>query len=393
MNENKFLGRNITTQPIIAICYDFDKTLSPQNMQEYGFIQDTYGKTVDEFWEESNNFAKKHNMDQNLSYMYHMMKHAHGRILFTKKTLLDYGSKISLFSGVENWFNRINKYAEEQGIIVEHYIISSGLKEMIEGTSISKNFKEIYATSFCYDDNGVPFWSAQSVNYTNKTQFLFRISKDVLDINDSDVNSFIPSQDLRIPFRNIIYIGDSDTDIPCMKLVNDKGGYSIGVYNPEASDETKKKKVYQMIKDQRISYYAAADYSEGQKLDILVKTIINKTRFNEQLASISKQNNAEALDHISNDTEKNKRQLIDSLSSTENEEQVLNIFNQLRKLKKWEHNEAIVMLNLAINLPLININIENSIINETYANILQYTEKTDLYYEAVRDLIIRRDTP
>ena len=183
---------------------------------------------------------------------------------------------------MEDWFARIKKYGEERGITLEHYIISSGLKEMIEGTAMAKNgdFERIYASSFYYNEKGVPVWPAQVVNFTGKTQFLFRIEKGALDVNDRNVNEYYPPEDLRVPFRNMIYIGDSDTDIPCMKLVNYQGGHAIGVYDPDTGDKTKVRK---MMRDDRIRYFAPADYREGSELDTLVKQIIDSTVYNEIL--------------------------------------------------------------------------------------------------------------
>ena len=274
-------------KPVVAICYDFDKTLSPDDMQAQGFIQ-KLGYEIGDFWKKSNGFAIKNDMDQNLAYMFTMKTESAGKVLFTKTELAKFGSEVKLFPGVEGWFERIRKYGEEKGVIVEHYIISSGLKEMIEGTSIAKKgaFKKIYATSFYCDENGVAVWPAQVVNYTNKTQFLFRITKGVLDVNNAAVNDFFSESDLRVPFRNMIYLGDSDTDIPCMKLVKTRGGYSIGVFNPETNDRTK---VYKMTRDNRIDYFVPADYSENTELDTLIKTIIDKTVFNELLEN--KKNN------------------------------------------------------------------------------------------------------
>ncbi len=279
-------------KPVVAICYDFDKTLSPDDMQAQGFIQ-KLGYEIGDFWKKSNGFAFKNDMDQNLAYMFTMKTESAGKVLFTKTELAKFGSEVKLFPGVEGWFERIRKYGEEKGVIVEHYIISSGLKEMIEGTSIAKNgaFKKIYATSFYCDENGVAVWPAQVVNYTNKTQFLFRITKGVLDVNDSAVNEFFPESDLRVPFRNMIYLGDSDTDIPCMKLVKMRGGYSIGVFNPKTNDRTK---VHKMTRDSRIDYFVPADYSEGTELDNLIKTIIDKTVFNEKLETKKNADKVEA---------------------------------------------------------------------------------------------------
>ena len=271
-------------RPVVAICYDFDKTLSPDDMQAQGYIQ-SVGYEVDKFWEKSDVLAKENGMDSNLAYMYLMMEEAKGNLVFNRKALEEYGSKVKLFPGADTWFERIRQYGEEHGVIVEHYIISSGLKEMIEGTAVAKAgaFEQIYASSFLYDDRGLAIWPAQVVNYTNKTQFLFRISKGVLDWNDPGVNDYFPQDEIRVPFRNMIYIGDSDTDIPCMKLVNSYGGYSIGVYNAETNDRTK---VHKMMRDNRIKYFASADYRDGSEMDRLVKGIRHRTAANEKLESI-----------------------------------------------------------------------------------------------------------
>ena len=277
--------------PVIALCYDFDKTLSPDDMQAQGYIQ-SVGFDVAQFWAESNIMAHENDMDGNLAYMYKMVKEAHGNVIINKKNLAEYGSRVALFPGVEGWFRRITRYGEQQGVLIEHYIISSGLKEMIEGTEMAQNgdFTRIYASSFYYDDKGVAVWPAQAVNFTNKTQFLFRIEKGVLDINDTAVNDYFPPEQLRIPFRNMVYIGDSDTDIPCMKLVNVNGGHSIGVYN---ADTKNKEKVHRMMRQNRIKYFAPADYTAGSKLDRLVKAIIHKTVTFEALEGYAEESRAE----------------------------------------------------------------------------------------------------
>lgn len=278
-----FKRKHKEDRPVLAICYDFDRTLSPDDMQAQGFIQ-AVGYNPEKFWQESNELACENNMDKNLAYMFKMVKEAKGNIPFSKELLMEYGSRVKLFKGVDDWFERITKYGEEHSVIVEHYIISSGLKEMIEGTKVAKEgaFEAIYASSFCFDEDGYAIWPAQSVNFTNKTQFLFRIEKGVLDVNDEGVNEYFPPEDIRVPFRNMVYIGDSATDIPCMKLVNSYGGHSIGVYDPFTND---KHYVYDMMKKQRIRYFAPADYSEDTELDRLLKAIIDKTSAYEVLAN------------------------------------------------------------------------------------------------------------
>lgn len=278
-------------KPTLAICYDFDKTLTPDDMQAQGFIQ-ALGYDVSEFWGECNALGTTHEMDQVSAYMYWMIHKARGKVLVTKETLKEFGTKVELFPGVKDWFERINKYGELQGVHVEHYIISSGLKEMIEGCEIARYFKKIYSSSFYYDDAGVAVWPAQVVNYTNKTQFLFRIQKGTLDINDGNVNSHFKDHEYAVPFRNMVYIGDSDTDVPCMKLVNEHDGHSIGVYNPITKDT---KKVHRMMEEHRIKYFTPADYSEDSEMDILIKSVINKTKEYEILEKIHQKCKEKAL--------------------------------------------------------------------------------------------------
>ncbi len=279
----RFNTKKKGSMPIVAICYDFDKTLSPEDMQAQGFIQ-AVGYTVEDFWRETNELALANDMDPNLAYMYKMLEST----AFTRQTLNDYGAKVSLFKGVRQWFDRINRFGREKGVDIEHYVISSGLKEMIEGTPIASCFEKIYASSFFYGlDDGIARWPAQVVNYTNKTQFLFRIEKGTLEVNDLAVNESFSSDETRIPFSNMVYIGDSDTDVPCMTLVKARGGYSIGVYD-QSSDKVRK-----MIRDRRIEYFAPADYSEDGQLDRLIKLIIELVAQREALDRIHRENKRE----------------------------------------------------------------------------------------------------
>ena len=280
----EYIRKKKEALPVLAICYDFDKTLTPDDMQAQGYIQ-SVGYDVQQFWDETDALAHAHGMDSNLAYMFKMVQEAEGNLILNRQSLMDYGAKVQVFPCVEDWFERIRNFAAEHGVLVEHYIISSGLQEMIEGTKMAKEgaFERIYASSFYYNDRGLAKWPAQVVNYTNKTQFLFRIEKGTLDVNDPAVNEFFPPDQVRVPFRNMVYIGDSDTDIPCMKLVNINGGHAIGVYNP---DTGKKEKVQKMMRDYRIRYYAPADYTDGSELDGLVKKIILRTAANEELETI-----------------------------------------------------------------------------------------------------------
>ena len=260
----------IKNKPIIAIMYDFDKTLATTDMQNFSFIP-ALGLSSEEFWGSVADFTKESGMENILSYMYVMIeKCRENNIPLTKEYLNKLGKEVKFFEGVTTWFKRINAYAEELGIEVEHYILSSGTKEIIEGTSIAKEFKNIYACEFYYDENGLAKWPKIAINYTYKTQFVFRISKGALDINDNvTINTKIANR--RIPYENMIYIGDGLTDIPCMTLVKDKGGKSIAVY-PKGMKE----KVNLLYEEGRVNYICRGDYSSNSDIEKIVKLLIDE---------------------------------------------------------------------------------------------------------------------
>lgn len=268
---------------VIAIMYDFDKTLCGKDMQEYTFIPNL-GLEALEFWKEADILRKDNKMDQVLAYMYLMFKKMVDNNRSLKRQYLnDMGKNIELFPGVEEWFIRINEYGKEHGMEIEHYIISSGLKEIIEGTSIGKYFKEIYASEFYYNEDGNAVWPRIAVNYTNKTQFLSRINKGVLDISDdASLNKKMLDNDRRISTSNMIYIGDGYTDVPCMKLTKDGGEISIAVY----TDKTEKT-AESLLSDERINYMTLADYREGSEIDKIVKKTIEAMALNTELKNIT----------------------------------------------------------------------------------------------------------
>lgn len=358
-------------KPIIAICYDFDKTLSPDDMQAQGFIQ-SIGYEVNEFWKESNKLAVENEMDTNLAYMYLMTKNKN----LTKQDLKEYGSKVGLFPGVDTWFDRINHYGNEHGVEVEHYIISSGLKEMIEGTIISDKFKKIYASSFYFDEDGVAVWPAQAVNYTNKTQFLFRIKKGVLDINDQNVNNHYEGDKKRVPFRNMIYIGDSDTDVPCMTLVNMNGGHSIGVYNAETND---KSKVFKMLEDRRIRYYSQADYQENSDLELLVKQIINRTVTNEILEHRFYNALHEKDDELKNqsDEEKYKEDLINKLEDSTSFSHTHSLIHEMSKIDSWTSSQKNKLIKVALSNTQVKFILKDKDLFAFYKNIYENVASQD----------------
>ena len=220
----------------IALIYDFDGTLAPGNMQEYDFIP-AVGKSNKEFWTEANTLAEEQDADMVLTYMARMLQEAKSKGLsLRREAFQDSGRRVTLYKGVKEWFARINAYGAAHGIRILHYINSSGMKEIIEGTQIAHEFRKIYACSFLYDVDGIAYWPAVAVNYTNKTQFIFKINKGVESVFDSKmVNRYIPENERPVPFKHMIYVGDGTTDIPCMRLVKNFGGHSIAVYNPASA--------------------------------------------------------------------------------------------------------------------------------------------------------------
>ena len=260
----------------IALIYDFDKTLCPKDMQEYGFIS-KINMTSEEFWTAVNKITKKCKMDPVLSYMWLMIERANATNQpIQRKEFVSLGKNLELLPGVETWFERITKYGGEQGFAVEHYIISSGLREIIEGSVIFDKFKEVFACEFFYGEEGKACWAKNVVNYTTKTQFLFRINKGILDVSENDkLNRYITEEKRPIPFQNMIYIGDGITDVPCMKLVKGSGGHSIAVYQ-----EGKKRVADIILEENRVNFTETADYSAGSRLEKLVLKIIKNTKSN-----------------------------------------------------------------------------------------------------------------
>jgi hypothetical protein len=332
--------------------------------------------------------AAENDMDQNLAYMYKMMQEADGRIVFNREKLQEYGSKVELFPGVEGWFERIREYGKKHDVIVEHYIISSGLKEMIEGTSVAKAgaFEKIYASSFYYEKGRSAKWPAQVVSYTNKTQFLFRIKKGVLDINDPGVNDYFPPDKIRVPFRNMVYIGDSDTDIPCMELVNSNGGHAIGVYDPVKMN---KAKAYKMMRENRIKYFAPSDYSENSQLDNLIKAIIDKTSAAEKLERIHEDNKIENVnaDKLNTEEEQEKINLIIDLESSSSFSRTHQIISILNKITNWSEEQAEQLFEIAVYNGQVYSIINDYDVKQFYKRLAQnFSLNTDAYSKILNEI-------
>ena len=265
--------------PIVAFLYDFDKTLSTTDMQDYAFIP-SLGMTPAEFWTVANDFGRRCRMDGILAYMYTMLRESERRNMpFTRADLVEKGRSIVLFPGVEDWFRRINEFGAGQGVQVEHYIISSGLREIIEGSSISGEFREIYASEFYYDETGRPAWPKLAVNFTNKTQFVYRINKGVLDVSDDKtLNDSMPDDSKRVPFHNMVYVGDGLSDVPCMKMMRAYGGQAIAVY--QAGNRPG---VEDLLAKGRVDFIFPADYRAGSALEATVQDIIRKMAVTDRL--------------------------------------------------------------------------------------------------------------
>ncbi len=267
----------MSKKPILAILYDFDSTLSPTDMQAYGFIP-AMGMSPEDFWGRCGEFAKKTGCEKILSYLYTMVEVAKERgIPLTRQFLNDCGKGIQFYPGVTTWFKRINEYGESKGVKVEHYIISSGNKEILEGCAIASEFKRMFGCEFVYGKNGEVLWPKMAINYTQKTQFFYRISKGALDTSDDDsVNQKVASR--RVPYSNIVYIGDGMTDVPAMLIAKNSGGRSIAVYKRGNED-----RVASLKDDGRVNYLSVADYSSGKRLERIMRVIIDSVAIREQM--------------------------------------------------------------------------------------------------------------
>lgn len=264
-------------KPVIALIYDFDGTLSPGNMQEFSFIK-ALNMKADEFWRKAGVLSKENDASSILCYMKLMLDEAKNKgISLQKKSFRKFGNEVELFEGVKKWFPLINKLGADKGLIIKHYINSSGLKEMIEGTEIAHEFERIYACSFIYNVDGVAEWPAVAVDFTTKTQFLFKINKGIDSVSDDrKINEYVPEEQRPIPFKHMIYFGDGATDIPCMRMVKQNGGYSVAVYTP--NDEDKKRNAEHLILDGRVNFVCKADYRKGKDIFSVVATILEKMK-------------------------------------------------------------------------------------------------------------------
>lgn len=257
----------------VALIYDFDGTLCTYDMQNYALIPEL-GMKPKNFWKKANQWSVDNCADQVTGSMYYFTKTAKEKgINLTKDNFRQCGHNVEYFEGVEDWFERINQYGKTLDLEIEHYIISAGYEEIIEGTQIYKHFTDVFGCSFAYDEEGHPVWPARVVNYSAKTQYLSKINKGLGKLEDRAVNEFMPDEERPIPFRRMVYLGDGLTDIPSMKLTKERGGNAIAVYRPKSKE---KAKAIRLLSDGRVNFALPADYRENKQIDLVVKTILDK---------------------------------------------------------------------------------------------------------------------
>ena len=262
--------------PVVAMVYDFDGTLAPGNMQEFGLLKALGYDNPNDFWDHCDQLAKSNDAGSISVVMYALQAAAkQAGIPLTREDLQAFGQEVSFFPGVLDWFDKINAYADELGIQVKHYINSSGVKEMVEGCAIAKYFEKIYACTYLYDNQGEACWPAVVVDYTKKTQFLFKISKGVLEVSDRvRVNEYMPEEERPVPLDRMIYFGDGETDVPCMRTVKAEGGHSFAVYG----NEKKREVAEQLLAEGRVNFACEADYSENGEIMKIVRHILDKVK-------------------------------------------------------------------------------------------------------------------
>jgi phosphoserine phosphatase len=263
----------------VALVYDFDGTLAPRNLPEHSFLPSVGVTDVEGFWEACRREAERHDSDQVLTYMRMLLTAAErAGTAVTRDLLRRHGAQTPLFAGVEAWFDDIGAYGRSVGVEIEHFVVSSGLLEMIEGLSIHPRFRKVFASSYAYDATGRAVWPASAINYTTKTQYLFRINKGIDNVWDnSTINLWMPKQERRVPFERMVFLGDGDTDIPSMKLVREKGGQAVAVFDPEKFEQRLSQgHLERLIAEDRIDHMASADYRPGSLLTIIVKGILGR---------------------------------------------------------------------------------------------------------------------
>lgn len=263
------------TRNTLALIYDFDGTLTPQPMQEYTVLPQL-GIAAADFWDEVNAEVRRTGGDAILTYMRLLVEKIEAnKAHVSRAALRSLARGIRYFPGVEGWFDRVNRYVEQAShgaVRVRHYIISAGLGEILEGIGIKHHFERIYASQYYFNHHEVACFPTIVINDTSKTQYLFRINKGREETRES-INEYMPEAARPIPFGHMLYIGDGLTDVPCMTVTKNNGGFAIAVHDPK-----KPKSIdvcRELARANRIDYFAAADYRAGRPLEKRVRTILD----------------------------------------------------------------------------------------------------------------------
>lgn len=268
------MDNNQLNQNIIAIVYDFDGTLTPKPMQEYTILPEIGIDDGAKFWREVSRETKRTKGEGIVTYMRLMLERSKAKgFPVTSRMLSELATRIKYYPGVSNYFKRISSFAKKEfnNIELRHYVISAGLKEIIDGTTIAKHFHKIFACEYYYDEYGAAVFPKVIVNDTLKTQFIFRINKGKEELHES-INSHMPLADRPIPFQNILYIGDGLSDIPCMTVIKQNGGHAIAVFDKNNSDG--KRTCKELLSRQLVDFISEADYRSRSQLDRLVKLLL-----------------------------------------------------------------------------------------------------------------------
>lgn len=273
-------------QNTIALVYDFDGTLSPQPMQEYTLLP-KLGITPEEFWGRVQRESAETVSEKMLVYMRLVLELAQERrIRISRRDFRAMAADIRYFPGVEGWFDRINAYVRERSggkVRVLHYVISAGMKEILEGVSIRRHFRQVYASEYHFNFQGIATFPKVLITDTSKTQYLFRVNKGRENLGES-INEHMPEHERPIPFQNMVYFGDGMTDVPSMALTKKSGGHTIAVY-PERHAEDRAVCV-RLLEAGRVDFIAPADYRPRSALArqtrLLLDALIAQIAFREE---------------------------------------------------------------------------------------------------------------
>ncbi len=281
---------NTYTKKTIALIYDFDGTLCPRPMQEYAFLP-KIGANPEAFWAESNRIAREQGADPLITYMHLLYKKAKAAgVRIDRSDLVAQGAAVEFYPGVTDWFDTTAAYtrkiAGDQGVTLRHYLISSGLTEIVEGTPIFNKFHNVFASEYWFEAYEMPF-PKRVITDTGKTQYLFRINKGIENLGES-INHHMPEADRPIPFSNMIYFGDGDTDVPSMAVVRKNGGSAIAVHGDEAGHG----RCVDLFRAGRCDFFADADYRANSALFkrtcLLIDRMVAGIRVSEEVWSLAK---------------------------------------------------------------------------------------------------------